>query len=79
MTRHGCKRAMGWAGLAGCQTWVGGMTLPSGHYLQHQPQYFAPSPTFPLDRELATMESEKAAAPTNPALPPPNPAIPPAQ
>ena len=42
--------------LAGCQTWVAGMTLPSGHYLQHTPQYIPPSPPFPLTRELASME-----------------------
>jgi hypothetical protein len=27
--------------LTGCQTWMGGMTLPSPHYLEgHPPQYF---------------------------------------
>lgn len=41
-------------GLAGCQTWVGGMTLPSPRYLEHYPQYFQPDPSFPLPRELAT-------------------------
>jgi hypothetical protein len=45
-----------------------GAGLPYGHYMTHQPQYFAPSPTFPLDRELATLESEKAVAPTNPPV-----------
>lgn len=63
-------RQLGWLGtacmglafasLSGCQTWVGGMTLPSGHYLQHRPQYFPPSPPFPLQRELATMEAQAA-------------------
>jgi hypothetical protein len=53
------------AALTGCQTWTSGMTLPSGHYLQHPPQYFQPSPPFPLTRELATMEG---AGP--PGLPP---------
>jgi hypothetical protein len=38
----------------GCQTNFGGMTLPSGRYLMHQPQYFQDDPTFPLPRELAT-------------------------
>jgi hypothetical protein len=42
--------------LSGCQTWVAGMTLPSGRYLQHPPQYFAPSPPYPLPRELAAQE-----------------------
>ena len=38
----------------GCQTDFGGMTLPSGRYLMHQPQYFPADPVFPLPRELAT-------------------------
>ncbi|HMC66156.1 MAG TPA: hypothetical protein VKI65_14565 [Gemmataceae bacterium] len=51
-------------GLAGCQTWVPdvGMTLPSGRYLQHRPQYIPHSPEFPLSRELATMEEQAGAA-----------------
>src|SRR5205807_9798832 len=70
--------------LTGCQTNVAGMTLPSGHYLQHPPQYFAPSPAFPLQRELATQEGQgagQAGAPGAAALPPPPvppaPAMPP--
>lgn len=40
--------------LTGCQTWMGGMTLPSPHYLEgHNPQYFPEEPQFPLTRELA--------------------------
>lgn len=42
---------------AGCQTWIGGMTLPSGHYLEHHPpQYFPEEPDFPLQRELSYQE-----------------------
>jgi hypothetical protein len=65
------------AALSGCQTWVpeAGLTLPSGHYLQHPPQYFPPSPPFPLTRELAQQQATAAAAPG--ALPPPVP-VPPA-
>jgi hypothetical protein len=48
--------------LSGCQTWTSGMTLPSGFYLQHAPQYFPPSPPFPLSRELASQEAAAAAA-----------------
>jgi hypothetical protein len=44
------------AGLTGCQTWVGGMTLPSPFYLEHRPQYFRPDPDFPLEKELATQQ-----------------------
>jgi hypothetical protein len=49
---------LGFGALTGCQTNVAGMTLPSGHYLQHPPQYFPPSPAFPLQRELAAMEAQ---------------------
>lgn len=43
--------------LTGCQTWMGGMTLPSGHYLEgHPPQYFPEEPEFPLVREQAYQE-----------------------
>ncbi len=69
------------AASSGCQTNVAGMTLPSGHYLQHPPQYFAPSPAFPLQRELASMEAATgpgAAAVGVAPLPPPAPVPPPA-
>ena len=48
---------------SGCQTWVPeiGMTLPSPNYLKHPPQYFPPSPPFPLPRELAALEEAQAA------------------
>ena len=56
--------ALGFAliGSTGCQTWYGGMTLPSGRYLQHYPQYFAPDPQHPLPRELASQEDPEGAA-----------------
>ena len=54
--------ALALAAGSGCQTWVAGMTLPSGHYLEHPPQYIPPSPPFPLSRELASMEAANAAA-----------------
>lgn len=49
---------LGLAAASGCQTWFpeAGLTLPTGDYLRHQPQYIPPSPDFPLDRELATLE-----------------------
>jgi hypothetical protein len=68
------------ATLSGCQTWVAGMTLPTGRYLNHPPQYFPPSPAFPLSRELATQEAAAGAlAPGGPAgpLPAPVPGVPP--
>jgi hypothetical protein len=48
------------ASLSGCQTWTAGMTLPSGRYLEHPPQFFPPSPPFPLSRELASQERAAA-------------------
>jgi hypothetical protein len=46
--------------LTGCQTWIGGMTLPSGRYLEHTPQYFPQDPDFPLSKELASQEEINA-------------------
>jgi hypothetical protein len=40
----------------GCQGQMAGMTLPSGRYLGHYPQYFPQEPDFPLQRELAYQE-----------------------
>ncbi|MBA4063692.1 MAG: hypothetical protein C0501_08265 [Isosphaera sp.] len=55
--------ALAACGLAGCQTWFGGLTLPSGRYLdRHYPQYFSPDPDFPLPRELASLEDPEGAA-----------------
>jgi hypothetical protein len=80
-----CLASLGLAyvSLTGCQTNTGGMTLPSGYYLQHPPQYFPPSPAFPLSRELAGMEAQNAGAlvpqvvtpqaPPAPVTPPPPP------
>ncbi len=44
---------------SGCQTYpagLAGLTLPSGQYLKHYPQYFPPEPNFPLQRELDSMQ-----------------------
>lgn len=55
--------ALALAGLTGCQTWFGGLTLPSGRYLDnHFPQYFSPDPPHPLPRELASMQDPEGAA-----------------
>lgn len=55
---------LGLAVMSGCQTWVteAGSTLPSGHYMEHPPQYIPPSPPFPLSRELTSMEAGGAVA-----------------
>jgi hypothetical protein len=69
---------LGLAALSGCQTWTSGMTLPSGRYLQHPPQYFPPSRAFPLTRELASQEASSAApAPGGGAPVPLPPQVPP--
>jgi hypothetical protein len=48
--------------LAGCQTYYGGMTLPSPRYLEHPPTYAPESPPFPYARELAGMQAQAAQA-----------------
>jgi hypothetical protein len=79
-----CLAGLGGLALAaqsGCQTWVAGMTLPSERYLDHPPQYFLPSPPFPLYRELASQEAAAAAAAgavPGPAVPLPPPVVVPA-
>src|SRR5579884_1671341 len=62
------------AALTGCQTWIAGMTLPSGHYLQHPPQFFAPEPPFTLTNELARQEETYGAGVAVPGAPAPPPA-----
>jgi len=44
-------------GLTGCQTDVGGQTLPSPYYLQDDVQYFPPGTQFPLSREAAAQKA----------------------
>ncbi len=51
------------------ETHVRGMTLPSGYYLQHPPQYIPPSPPFTPTRELASQVEAAPTAPTPPAIP----------
>jgi hypothetical protein len=56
----------------GCQTWTSGMTLPSGRYLEHPPQYIPEGPNFPLTRELIRMEeAQPIGAGFGGPLPPP--------
>jgi hypothetical protein len=42
---------------AGCQTHLGGMTLPSADYLNDNPDYIPKQPQFPLPRELAQQQA----------------------
>lgn len=75
--RRLCGLGLGLAMLSsiGCQTWVPGaaLTLPSPHYLEHPPQHFASSPSYPFSRELASQEATWA-QPAGPAAPAPLPA-----
>ncbi len=60
----------------GCQTQLGGMTLPSNDYLRQSPQYFQPAPKFKLPREAMAMEeaAKKQFGPQNGgAVPAPRP------
>ena len=47
-------------GVTGCQSSVGGQTLPSPHYLLDDVQYFAPGPEFILSEEAAAMKAYNA-------------------
>jgi hypothetical protein len=71
--------AVGLTCSTGCQTWSGGLTLPSPRYLDHFPQYFTPDPSFPLPRELASQEDPEGAARRagGPAVGGPNAPLPP--
>jgi hypothetical protein len=64
MTKHG--RWLRGAGLTlvsgiacslGCQTYLGGMTLPSPDYLKDRPDYIQRAPQFGLPRELNSMQA----------------------
>ena len=43
----------------GCQTTVGGQTLPSAYYLQDDVQYFPMGPEFRLSRQVEALEAYK--------------------
>jgi hypothetical protein len=49
---------MGVGMISGCQNWPmeAGITIPSPWYLGHPPQYFPPSPPYPLPKELNGLE-----------------------
>lgn len=55
---------LGLAFVSGCQNWPmdAGITLPSPWYLKHPPQYFPPSPAYPLENETNGLaEAQKKA------------------
>lgn len=45
--------------LTGCQTTVGGQTLPSAYYLQDDVQYFPAGPEFILSNTVRAIEQYK--------------------
>ncbi len=67
----------------GCQTTIGGQTLPSAYYLKDDLQYFPPGPEFKLSKQVQAIEeyklrqqgigAEAEAAPQGPEAPPPAP------
>ena len=44
-------------GLTGCQTDVGGQSLPSPYYMSDDVQYFPPGAEFKLSKEAAAMKA----------------------
>jgi hypothetical protein len=60
------------AAASGCQTWVpeAAVTLPSPYYLDHPPQYIPPSPSFPLPKEMASLQQAIAQQQPLAPLPP---------
>lgn len=44
----------------GCQSSIGGQTLPSAYYLRDDLQYFEPGPEFKLTRQVEAIEEYKA-------------------
>lgn len=47
-------------GSTGCQSTVGGQSLPSAYYYTDDVQYYSPSQEFKLAKEVAAMKSYKA-------------------
>ena len=47
------------SGSVGCQSTVGGQTLPSAYYLRDDLQYFPAGPEFKLNKQVAAIEEYK--------------------
>ena len=47
------------SGAIGCQSSIGGQTLPSPWYLTDDVQYFPPGPEFKLSNQVRAMEEYK--------------------
>ena len=48
------------AASTGCQTSVGGQTLPSAYFLKDDVQYFVKGPEFKLTKEAAALKEARA-------------------
>jgi len=48
------------SGSIGCQSTIGGQTLPSAYYLRDDLQYFPAGPEFKLTRQVQAIEEYKA-------------------
>lgn len=48
-------------GLCGCQTDIGGQTLPSAYYLRDDIQYFPAGPEFQLPNTVRALDEYRAA------------------
>jgi hypothetical protein len=69
----------------GCQTTIGGQTLPSAYYLRDDLQYFPPGPEFKLTRQVQALDeyrlrqqgvaTEEVAPPAIPPAPAPAPGL----
>ena len=47
-------------GLTGCQSQIGGQTLPSPYYMSDDVQYYPEGPEFKLSREAAALRAAHA-------------------
>jgi outer membrane murein-binding lipoprotein Lpp len=48
--------------LTGCQTTIGGQTMPSADYLADDVQFFPAGPEFPLTNQVEASRKQEAAA-----------------
>ncbi|MDA0835373.1 MAG: hypothetical protein O2955_11720 [Planctomycetota bacterium] len=55
--------------MTGCQTTVGGQTLPSGYYLTDDVQYFPAGPEFKLTNEEQAIKSYQQQQDTDASAP----------
>lgn len=55
-----CGMSLVALGMTGCQSSIGGQTLPSPYYLYDDVQYFAPGSEFKLSNEAAAQKAYRA-------------------